>query len=139
MSRDGSSVALRSAARPSSPPASVMVPSAATRASVPASVDSRPPLYVPRDSRDDITCDSSDRFTPSSTSADTNVSSAEHMYCATVYVPATRKLSRTPASSTTSDASRICLRGSKPRQKKKKKSSSPDHLRTTPTCPRTCC
>lgn len=45
-------------------PAKVIVPSAITRAIVPASVDSSPPLYVPRDSRDDMTRDRSDRFTP---------------------------------------------------------------------------
>lgn len=45
-------------------PASVIVPSATTRASVPASVDSSPPLYVPRDNRDDMTLDRSDKFTP---------------------------------------------------------------------------
>lgn len=78
MNAAGSSVALRSATRQRTPSVSVMVSSAATRASVLASVDSRPPWQVLRDSRDDITCDSSDKLTPSRTSADTNAGSAEH-------------------------------------------------------------
>lgn len=35
-----------------------------TRARVPASVESSPPLYVPRESLDDMTRDRSDKFTP---------------------------------------------------------------------------
>lgn len=45
-------------------PDSVIVPSAITRARVPASVESSPPLKVPRESLDDMTRDSSDKFTP---------------------------------------------------------------------------
>lgn len=45
-------------------PARVMVTSAITRAIVPASVDKRPPLYVPRESLDDMTRERSDRLTP---------------------------------------------------------------------------
>lgn len=45
-------------------PASVIVPSAITRARVPASVESSPPLYVPLESREDITRDRSERLTP---------------------------------------------------------------------------
>ena len=41
-----------------------MVASATTLAIVPASVDNNPPLNVPRASRDDITRDSNDKFTP---------------------------------------------------------------------------
>jgi hypothetical protein len=42
----------------------VIVPSATTLAKVPASVERRPPLYVPRERRDDITLDRRERFTP---------------------------------------------------------------------------
>jgi hypothetical protein len=35
-----------------------------TRARVPASVESNPPLYVPRESLDDMTRERSDKFTP---------------------------------------------------------------------------
>ena len=63
--REGRSVTLRSLLSPKYP-ASVMVPSAITRAIVPASVDSNPPLYVPRDSLDDITRERSAKFTPGS-------------------------------------------------------------------------
>lgn len=45
-------------------PEIVIVPSAITRARVPASVDSNPPLKVPLESRDDIIFDRSERFTP---------------------------------------------------------------------------
>lgn len=45
-------------------PARVIVPSAMTRAIVPASVESNPPLYVPRESLEDITRDNSDKLTP---------------------------------------------------------------------------
>lgn len=60
---DGSSVTLRSLPMPRYP-AAVIVPSANTRANVPASVERSPPLYVPRERRDDITLDRRDRFTP---------------------------------------------------------------------------
>lgn len=59
----GSSVMLRSKPGPRYP-ANVMVPSASTRANVPASVDNRPPLYVPLASREDITLDNNERLTP---------------------------------------------------------------------------
>lgn len=45
-------------------PAIVIVASAITRAMVPASVESKPPLYVPRESLEDITRESSDKLTP---------------------------------------------------------------------------
>ena len=45
-------------------PEIVIVASAITLARVPASVDSNPPLKVPRESLDDITFDRSERFTP---------------------------------------------------------------------------
>ena len=45
-------------------PEIVIVPSAITRARVPASVDSNPPLKVPRESLDDIIFVRSERFTP---------------------------------------------------------------------------
>ena len=45
-------------------PEIVIVPSAITRARVPASVDSNPPLKVPPESLDDIVFDRSERFTP---------------------------------------------------------------------------
>ena len=45
-------------------PAKVMVPSATTLARVPASVDSKPLLYVPRVRRTDMTFDNNDKFTP---------------------------------------------------------------------------
>lgn len=60
---EGSRVAFKSLLTPPYP-ASVIAPSATTRARVPASVDSNPPLYVPLESRDDITRDRSDRLTP---------------------------------------------------------------------------
>lgn len=41
-----------------------MVTSAMTRTRVPASVDSSPPLYVPRDSREDMTLERSAKLTP---------------------------------------------------------------------------
>lgn len=63
MNREGNKVTLRSLLSPKQP-ASVIVPSATTRAKVPASVDSNPPLYVPRASRDDITRERRDRLTP---------------------------------------------------------------------------
>ena len=65
MRNDGRRVKFRRLLSPKSP-ISVIVASATTLASVPASVDRRPPLYVPRDSLDDITRDRSDRFTPES-------------------------------------------------------------------------
>lgn len=61
--RAGSRVIFRSLFIPQYP-ANVIVPSAITRARVPASVESSPPLYVPRESRDDMTRDRSDGFTP---------------------------------------------------------------------------
>ena len=45
-------------------PAKVIVPSAITRAIVPASVDSSPPLQVPRESRDDMTRERSAKLIP---------------------------------------------------------------------------
>lgn len=63
MIKEGSRVTFKSIFCPKKP-ATVIVASAITRAIVPASVDSNPPLYVPRDSLDDITLDSNDKFTP---------------------------------------------------------------------------
>jgi len=63
ITRDGSRVTLRSIPTPRYP-AAVMVQSATTLARVPASVERRPPLYVPRERRDDITLDRRERFTP---------------------------------------------------------------------------
>lgn len=63
ITKDGSRVTLRSFPTPRYP-AAVMVQSATTLAKVPASVERRPPLYVPRERRDDITLDRRDRFTP---------------------------------------------------------------------------
>lgn len=60
---EGSNVTFKSLLSPKYP-ASVIVPSAITRAIVPASVDNNPPLNVPRDSLDDITRDRSAKFTP---------------------------------------------------------------------------
>lgn len=48
-------------------PAKVMQASANTRARVPASVDSKPPLKVPLANLDDITLDRSARLTPTET------------------------------------------------------------------------
>lgn len=66
MTSDGRRVAFRRWPLPKYPP-NVMVASATTRANVPASVESNPPLYVPFDSLDDITRDNNDRFTPKET------------------------------------------------------------------------
>jgi hypothetical protein len=63
ITRDGRRVTLRSFSMPRLP-AAVIVPSATTLAKVPASVERRPPLYVPRERRDDITLDRRERFTP---------------------------------------------------------------------------
>lgn len=63
MNSAGTSVAFNSLLSPKYPD-SVMVPSATTLASVPASVESNPPLKVPRESLDDMTRESSDKFTP---------------------------------------------------------------------------
>lgn len=63
ITRDGSRVMFRSFPTPRYP-AAVMVQSATTLARVPASVESKPPLYVPRERRDDITLDRRERFTP---------------------------------------------------------------------------
>lgn len=63
MSRAGSRVAFSSLLSLKYPTI-VIVPSAITRARVPASVDSKPPLKVPRESRDDIIFDRSERLTP---------------------------------------------------------------------------
>lgn len=60
---EGSKVTFRSLLSPKYPD-NVIVPSAITRAIVPASVESRPPLNVPRDNLDDITRERSDKFTP---------------------------------------------------------------------------
>lgn len=62
---EGSKVTFRSLLSPKYPD-KVIVPSAITRAIVPASVESRPPLKVPRESLDDITRERSDKFTPAS-------------------------------------------------------------------------
>lgn len=66
MMSEGSRVTFNSLLSPKYP-ARVMVLSATTRAMVPASVESKPPLYVPLESREDMTRDSSDKLTPSST------------------------------------------------------------------------
>lgn len=63
MKREGRRVIFRSLLTPMQP-ATVIVASAITRAIVPASVDRSPPLYVPRESLDDITRESSDKLTP---------------------------------------------------------------------------
>lgn len=63
MTSDGRRVAFKRCPLPKYPP-NVMVASATTRANVPASVESNPPLYVPFDSLDDITRDNNARFTP---------------------------------------------------------------------------
>ena len=63
MMSEGRRVILRRLLSPKYP-ARVIVASAITRAIVPASVDSNPPLYVPRASLDDMTRDRSDKFTP---------------------------------------------------------------------------
>jgi hypothetical protein len=63
MTSEGSKVTLRRLLSPKNP-AKVMVASAITLAIVPASVDRRPPLYVPRESLDDMTRESSDKLTP---------------------------------------------------------------------------
>jgi len=63
ITREGSRVMFRSFPTPRYP-AAVMVQSATTLARVPASVERSPPLYVPRERRDDITLDRSERFTP---------------------------------------------------------------------------
>lgn len=68
---DGSKVTFKSWLSPKYP-ANVMVASAITLANVPASVDSRPPLNVPRESLDDITRDRSDKFTPGAFTNDNN-------------------------------------------------------------------
>ena len=62
---EGSRVVFKSLLSPRYP-AIVIVASAITRAIVPASVESSPPLYVPRDSLDDITRDRRDKLTPAS-------------------------------------------------------------------------
>lgn len=79
ISNEGSKVTFKSHLSGKNPE-TVMVPSAMTRASVPASVDNKPPLNVPLDSLEDITLDRSDKFTPSSTSADTKVIKADATY-----------------------------------------------------------
>ena len=63
MRSEGTKVKFKNLVSPKNPPR-VIVASAITRASVPASVESRPPLYVPRESLDDMTRDSNDKFTP---------------------------------------------------------------------------
>ena len=63
ITREGSKVMFKSLLSPKYP-ARVMVASATTRASVPASVESNPPLYVPRESLDDMTLERSDKLTP---------------------------------------------------------------------------
>jgi len=97
ITREGSRVMFRSFPTPRYP-AAVMVQSATTLARVPASVERSPPLYVPRERRDDITLDRSERFTPSRTSAETNVMSAEATYWTTEYVLVTLKLKIMPTS-----------------------------------------
>lgn len=59
----GSKVVFRSVLSPKYPDI-VIVPSAITRARVPASVDNNPPLKVPLESLDDIILDRSERLTP---------------------------------------------------------------------------
>lgn len=63
---EGSNVTFNSLLSPKYP-ANVIVESATTLARVPASVDNSPPLYVPRDSLDDITLESKAKFTPNVT------------------------------------------------------------------------
>lgn len=63
MKSEGTKVTFKSLFSPRYPD-KVIVPSAITRAKVPASVESNPPLYVPRESLDDMTRDRSDKFTP---------------------------------------------------------------------------
>lgn len=63
MNSEGSRVTFNNLLSPKYP-ARVIVASAITRAIVPASVESNPPLYVPRESREDITRDSNDKLTP---------------------------------------------------------------------------
>ena len=63
MKSEGTKVAFKSLLSPRYPD-KVIVPSAITRAKVPASVESNPPLYVPRESLDEMSRDRSDRFTP---------------------------------------------------------------------------
>lgn len=63
MTREGIKVVFKTLLTPKYP-ARVIVPSATTRARVPASVESSPPLKVPRESLDDMTRDRSDKFTP---------------------------------------------------------------------------
>lgn len=63
MKSEGSKVTFKSLLSPRYPD-NVIVPSAITRARVPASVESSPPLYVPRESLEDMTRDRSDKFTP---------------------------------------------------------------------------
>ena len=63
MRRAGTKVVFRNLLSPKYPDI-VIVPSATTRAKVPASVESNPPLKVPRDSLDDIIRDRSDKLTP---------------------------------------------------------------------------
>uniref|UniRef100_A0A7C9CA61 Uncharacterized protein n=1 Tax=Opuntia streptacantha TaxID=393608 RepID=A0A7C9CA61_OPUST len=108
MTREGIRVRLSRQLSPRNP-TRVMVASATTLASVPASVESSPPLYVPRESLDDITRERSDRFTPSRTSAETNMTNPEITYCGTVYLTITLKLNRMPTQTITSDANNICL------------------------------
>lgn len=62
---EGSKVTFKSLLSPKYPD-NVIVPSAITRAIVPASVESKPPLKVPRESLDDMTRESRDKFTPAS-------------------------------------------------------------------------
>lgn len=63
MKKAGTRVVFKSLLSPQYPD-NVIVPSAITLASVPASVESNPPLKVPRESLDDMTLESSDKFTP---------------------------------------------------------------------------
>ena len=63
---EGSRVVFKSLLSPERYPATVIVASAITRTIVPASVESNPPLQVPRDSLDDITRDRRDKLTPAS-------------------------------------------------------------------------
>lgn len=63
MTSDGRSVTFKSLLCPRYP-AIVIVASAITRARVPASVDRSPPLYVPRERRDDMTLERRDKLTP---------------------------------------------------------------------------
>ena len=63
MTREGMRVRFRSLLSPRYP-INVMVVSATTLASVPASVERRPLLNVPRDRLDDMVRERSDRFTP---------------------------------------------------------------------------